>query len=202
MTTATIDLLERQTGLSEDQVVNNILVTWEMATERNREDGAQWYLINQQAMEEMATGTGVSLETAAAVTAHLSPRIHWARNLIAAHNMLHGSPVTGVMGRSISNAQKAIDAYRSGEEPLFTLTGPKTKNFALNLIGDTEAVTIDVWAGRVALGVRADLDRIMSRTGVYNALANCYRIAAARVGVTPATMQATTWIVARNGRAN
>ena len=82
-----VDVLKAQTGISTDQVIANILATWMDATDANREDGAQWYLLNQQALEEMANGNGVSLEAAAAVTAHLSPRVHWARALVAAHNM-------------------------------------------------------------------------------------------------------------------
>lgn len=195
-------LLREKTGLSQTKIVNNILAVWKSATEVSREDGAQWYAINGEAIEKMASGTGVSRETAAAVTAHLSPRIHWAKNLIAAHKVLHGRPVSGIMSRSLAGAQEALATYAIGDNPLWTLNGPKTRNFALNLLGDTEAVTIDVWAGRVALGHRVDLDKIMSRAGVYNALAHCYRLAAQSVGVTPSTMQATTWIVARNGRAS
>ncbi len=48
--------------------------------------------------------------------------------------------------------------------------------------GGTDAVTIDVWAARV---------------GVYDAIADAYRAAAQRAGVTPSVMQATTWTVAR-----
>jgi hypothetical protein len=36
---------------------------------------------------------------------------------------------------------------------------------------------------------------------VYPAIEHAYRVAAERVGVDPTTMQATTWVVARNGRA-
>jgi hypothetical protein len=45
-------------------------------------------------------------------------------------------------------------------------------------------------------------DKVLTRAGVYQAVAQAYRTAAQRVGVTPSTMQATTWIVARNGKAN
>jgi hypothetical protein len=119
--------------------------------------------------------------------------------------MLHGLPVTGgVMGRSIAFAQSALDAYANGGDPLATLNGPKTSNFARNLLGDTDAVTIDAWAARVALPElgRKDVDRVMGRKGVYDGIAEAYRTAADRRGVSPSTMQATTWIVARNGRAN
>ena len=162
------EVLQRQTGMTLQEVVQiGILSHWYKASEANREDGAQWYLINQQAIDEMAHGSGVSLDTAAAVVAHLSPRIHWSRNIIAAHSVLNGLPVTGIMTRSLAGAQAAIAAYQKGEDPLKTLRGPKIRNFAANLIGDQWAVTIDVWAGRVALGRREDLDKVMGRAGVY-----------------------------------
>jgi hypothetical protein len=63
-------------------------------------------------------------------------------------------------------------------------------------------VTVDVWAVRVALGTRPDAEQCLTRVGVYDALEHCYRLAAQRAGVDPTTMQATTWIVARNGRAS
>ena len=198
------DVLKRQAGITTDQVVANILATWHLATDANREDGAQWYGLVRAALAEMAGGVGVSLETAAAVTAHLSPRMHWSKNLIAAHKVLHNLPVTGVMGRSLTAARFAIAAYLAGDDPLATLNGPKVSSFAANMLGDDDAVTIDVWAARVAWPdfSKKELDLALDRVGVYDALAEAYRIAAARVGVSPSTMQATTWIVARNGRAS
>ena len=106
------------------------------------------------------------------------------------------------MGRSLTGAQVAIAAYFAGEDPLITLKGPKIKNIARNLCGDTEAVTIDIWAGRVALPDHPELEKAMGRAGVYDGLAEAYRIASSRVGVSPSTIQATTWIVARNGRSS
>ena len=46
----------------------------------------------------------------------------------------------------------------------------------------------------------ADPEKALSRVGVYDAIEHSYRLAAARLGVDPVTVQATTWIVARNGR--
>jgi hypothetical protein len=47
----------------------------------------------------------------------------------------------------------------------------------------------------------ADVMRMFARVGSYDALAHCYRLAAKRVGVSPAQIQAVTWVVVR-GRAN
>ena len=134
------------------------------------------------------------------MVAHLSPRISWGRALMAAEELLlHDQVLPGTMGRSVAGAREAMVSHA----PMSTLRGPKIKNFARNLLGDPEAVTVDVWAMRVALGrKRTDHDLVLGRAGVYDAVAHCYRVAARRAGVTPATMQATTWIVARNGRAS
>jgi hypothetical protein len=63
-------------------------------------------------------------------------------------------------------------------------------------------VTVDVWAARVAFGPRDDAEQVLSRVGVYDAVERAYQIAAQRLGVDPVTVQATTWIVARGGRAH
>jgi hypothetical protein len=60
---------------------------------------------------------------------------------------------------------------------------------------------VDVWAARVAFGGRLDAAVILYRRGMYDAVERAYRLAAAQAGVPPATMQATTWVVARRGRA-
>ncbi len=62
-------------------------------------------------------------------------------------------------------------------------------------------MTVDVWALRVALGAHVVDEKIITRKGGYALVADAYRTAAAEAGVTPATMQAATWIVARNGRS-
>lgn len=191
------DVLRKQ-NTSTVAVVNNILAYWDRATDTNKEDGAQWYLLAGQAIDDMAAAYKLDRETVAAVVAHLSPRTPWARNLAGAASLLAGAPIPGLLGRNLAGARAALDS----DNPMATLKGRKTSAFARNLSGDSEAVTIDVWALRVALGDRDDADLVLNRVGVYDALAHCYRLAAARRGVTPSTMQATTWIVARNGRAN
>jgi hypothetical protein len=191
------NILKLKAGISAGEVTARIIDYWDRATERNREDGAQWYLIQQQAIDDMAADAGLSSETVAAVVAHLSPRIHWSRNLVSAEILLKGSKPPGIMSRSLLGAKSALDS----DDPVSTLKGPKTHSFALNLLGDSDAVTIDVWALRVALGSKAD-ELVLNRVGVYDAISHCYRDAARMAGVSPSTMQATVWIVARNGRAS
>ncbi len=183
-------------GESAKKIADRILQTWEMASASVRDAGASWYAEGQKLVEELAAEHDLSDETVAAVIAHLSPRTRWERNVSGARSLLATNKAPGCLG---ANVARALAAVRSAD-PLATLRGPKTARFALNLLGDTEAVTVDVWAARVALGDRGDVEQILDRVGMYLAIEHAYRLAARRVGVDPSTMQATTWIVARNGR--
>lgn len=183
----------RRVGSSTRTAVRNILAHWDRATASDIEAGAQWYGEAGAIVDSLATRAG-SREHAAAVLSHLSPRTTWARNVAGATALILSGEAPTCLTANIARARKALDST----DPLGTLNGPKTKRFARNILGDTEAVTIDVWAARVA-GI--DHERDLDRVGVYDALEHAYRLAARRRGVSPTTMQATTWIVARNDRA-
>ena len=190
------DALKRS-GTTVRKVVSAILATWNASTASERERGAQWYGEAGAIAESLASNHGHKVETVAAVIAHCSPQLQWGRNVAAAAEIVSsGGRIAGLMSTSYANAMRALEA----SDPLATLNGPKVRRFAANILGDEGAVTVDVWASRVALPGRDDHQRVIARSGVYAALEHCYRLAAARVGVAPATMQATTWIVARNGR--
>lgn len=171
-----------------------ILKVWERATPADVEAGARWYGEAQSLATELAPAAG-SVEHAAAVISHLSPRSTWARNVAAARALILDETMpAGVMSAPLGRARRALQS----PTPLDTFGGPKTARFARNIVGDVEAVTVDVWALRVAGVTEAQL----SRVGVYDAVEAAYQAAARRVGVDPSTMQATTWIVVRGGRAS
>lgn len=183
----------------EEEVVNNILAAWHRASDTVREQGAQWYLEQQGEIRLIGARTDTAPETVAAVVAHTSPRMQWVRNLEVAESVIRTGTAVGVMSACRDRALAALNS----DDPLSTINGLKTKNFALNLLGSPDAVTVDVWACRVAFGIARGtevFEKYLGRKGAYEAVADCYRIAAARVGVSPSTMQATTWIVLR-GRA-
>jgi hypothetical protein len=98
---------------------------------------------------------------------------------------------TYVMSGPAGRAHKALNAA----EPFDTFgkAAKKTRSFARNITGDVHAVTVDVWAARIA-GVTEDQLKLV---GVYEAVAHCYRLAAKRAGIDPQQMQAITWIVIR-----
>lgn len=178
-------------------LVRRIIATYGRATPTDVERGLGWYSDAGEDAETLGRLAGRDAEMGAAVLAHLSPRTPWARNVAGAYALVADGRAPGCLRRNVARAREAIDADR----PLDTLNGPKTASFARNILGDTEAVTIDVWAARVALGDAADDDKILDRVGVYGAVAHAYRLAARRLGVEPSTAQAVTWVVARNGRA-
>jgi hypothetical protein len=172
--------------------------TFRRATPADIAAGARWYADGEAFIERLAAQHGLTRETVGAVVSHLSPRTPWARNVEGAVNLLATGSAPGCMGENVKRARKAL----ASDDPIGTLNGPKTRRFALNLLGDREAVTVDVWAARVALGDRADdYELILDRVGAYDAIEHAYRVAARRLGLDPVTVQATTWIVARNGRA-
>lgn len=179
---------------SVETLTRRILRTFDRATASDVESGATWYDEARALAVSLAEWTDGDLERSAAVIAALSPRTTWTRNVEGATRLLANDYIIpGLIGRNVTTA---VDASNVG---FAALNGPKTSAFARNIAGDHDAVTVDVWAARV---VDVDPDTQLGRKGVYDAVAHAYRLAARRRGVTPATMQATTWIVARNGRAS
>lgn len=180
-------------GVSLETITRRILVTFDRATPADLEAGATWYVEARELAATLSPNTGNDVERAASVIAALSPRTTWSRNVAGAVMLIESNDVLpGLIGRNVETARKAMtDGFAA-------LNGPKTSAFARNIAGDDESVTVDVWACRVA-----NLDEnMLGRKGAYDAVAHAYRLAARRRGVAPATMQATTWIVARNGRAS
>lgn len=196
-------VLRHAAGVTLETAVRRILRAFDAATPANVEAGVRWYDGASEIVDAVAAAGNVSREHAAAVIAHLSPRTTWQRNVAGAFGLVTGTGTHGCMG---ANVARAIGALGSAD-PLSTLHGPKTAAFARNITGDRDAVTVDVWAVRVALapawsrGSGSDAETILGRSGVYAAVAHAYRVAARRRGVDPTTMQATAWIVVRNGRA-
>lgn len=179
-------------GVTHRTIVARILRTFDRATSSDVEQGARWYDEAGDLAATLAARHGYSVEQTSAVIAALSPRTTWARNVAGAVLLIGEDEVLpGLIGRNVDTAREAL-AYGFD-----ALNGPKTSRFARNIAGDRESVTVDVWAARVA-----DLDEdLLSRKGAYDAVEHAYQSAARQRGVDPATMQATTWIVARNGRA-
>lgn len=183
----------RRVGTSTRACVDRIVATYALATEQDRHDGAAWYADAESVATDLAYAGDVTLPHAAAVIAHLSPRTSWTRNVSGAWSLITQGYAIGCLGSNVARARVALKS----SDPLGTINGPKTRAFAANILGDRDAVTIDVWAARTALGRFDGVEHTLGRVGVYDALAHAYRLAAARLGTDPTTVQATCWIVER-----
>lgn len=174
-----------------------VLNIYRAATDEQRMEGIDWY---RNAHGAAASLDPRNVERAAGVIAALSPRTRWEHNLeLAAATYVRGK-ASGTLGMSC----RAADAIFAGAHPLDVLKGPKVRAF-YTLISDPDddrTVCVDRHAIDIALGTRLDdTDRsttyALDRGGLYEKFAACYRRAAVRLGVTPARVQAVTWVTWR-----
>ena len=175
--------------------------------------GTEWYEEVGAWIRVRAKEMGVTAEQYANVVSAMSPRTRWDQNIRASEAVIeiHLSGKTG---------EEAELAYRALGLPAFPANavksfkyldtgdirwGAKTRNFALNLMGDPDSVTLDAhilaiamgqwWSGRV---FAASSDK------VYNMIADALRRAAKARGMSPHALQAGMWVTRRrmlNGEA-
>ncbi|USC17020.1 hypothetical protein [Rhodococcus sp. 11-3] len=192
------DALGRVFGLSTRAVVANILAYYDAASDEQRAAGVEWYETARDHAAIISWQHSAPIENVVAVISHLSPQTAWDVNLAGAYSLYSDGTAARCMGDNIARAKRAMHA----RDPFATFgdDAPKTKSFYRNILGDDSYVTIDVWALRAAVGRNVEESRL-GRVGAYDALAHCYRIAAARRGIAPSAMQAAVWVAIR-GRAN
>lgn len=177
-------------------MTKRILRTFDAATPNDAIEGASWYERAHELAVALSAGTNLSPEQCAGVIAALSPRCTWSANargavkIVAAAAAAERQPVTA---GTLDNRRKAW-AIACGGDPLEVLRGPKVRAFWANIVGDTDAVTVDVWAARVAEGT----DNPHAPKGKrYELIAEAYRRAADLRGISPRDMQATAWTAFR-----
>lgn len=171
-------------------------------TRAQRDRALGWYRSERAGLESLAWDVreerGLQIgdlraETVVAVAATLSPATSWGALLadlpgfIAA--ALDGEPVPpfATYGAQRAKAARLIREWRGVE----SVTGPKVAAFARALNGDPLSVVVDRHAARIATG-----DDSVVRVGraTLRAIQGAYTVAAARVGVDPAALQALVWV--------
>lgn len=169
------------------------------ATKDEQYRGAHWYPAARYIMREWAEHYGVSVETAAAVTAALSPQCEWSRNLIVADDLLAGRSLSvhGPMNANIRKARALLADARDWPTLADRMrasfpSGPKVNSFACNLAGADSVVTIDTHAAQAALN-DLSIDTICGWAH-YAVYARAYVDVARSFGVAPAAFQATIWL--------
>jgi hypothetical protein len=166
------------------------------ATAEDLAAGLAWYDRAHAAAESMAAESGLTVRQCAGVIAALSPRCQWASNVTAARRMVLAAAADEsqpVANGTLANRAKAW-RIACGEDPRAVLGGPKVRAFFANIMGDVEAVTIDVWAARAAEGRRNENAPVRRR---YQLLAHAYRRAGERRGMHPRDVQAAVWTAYR-----
>lgn len=174
--------------------VERILAAYDDASDETRRLGAAWYPTAGALAREMVRDER-DVDVACGVVAALSPRCQWATNLAWAARVLAAKRNRKACPAIHTTAMRG-QAWRiaGGDHPLDVLNGPKVRAFYRNLTGDTSAVTVDVWATRLALG----REFVGAGPGkLYEDIASAYRCAAIERAQSPSVLQATTWIQIR-----
>jgi hypothetical protein len=186
------------------QMTENILEAYHKADVYDREAGVKWYPWALGFCRSEAHKHDLPVEKVVGMCAALSPRTRWEVNVYATQVTLEHiqagiKDAYFIPGKTFKkNITRALNVYDYGPEWLNDRMkdGLKVKNFYANILGDEQAVTVDEWARRIAIG---DLGAksVTIPPKQYHLYVRAYREAAKILGLPPRTVQATTWVWAR-----
>lgn len=174
-----------------ETMTGNILDVWGEATDAQMFEGRLWY---HHAHTLACTVGNWNVRKGAGVIAALSPQKSWEINQRLALATLRGT-VSGHTGDSIRKTERIM----AGEDPADVLPeGRKTWHFFHNILtpDDPRFVTIDRHAFRVASAEWGNGNPRITITA-YREMVRAYQHAAKILRVPPSTVQATTWLVAK-----
>lgn len=187
----------------QDKMVENILAVWEEATEFDRQNGTDWYANTRKYCTEFAQMLGYDPIHAIGAYAVISPSLskevndrQFIKGMVA-HKA--GWDLTkirlGTYGRK--NREKFA---RCLDGDVSAVGGDKVTRFFKNICGDTQEVTVDRWAVRVALRnpTLTDMEAQPANKAEYLAYLNAYITVAALLEEEPHVVQAVTWEAYRN----
>lgn len=185
----------------------HVLAVYDRAPEDVRRAGRNWYANAVPAVGALLDGSPRwTWYHRAGVLAALSPRMPWERNVEMAALALSLGRAVGVLSANAgkANAIMALSPLLPPTELRAAihdiLRGPKTRSFfecCADPWGAHGDVCIDRHAVCIAAGRYLREQRgaaILARVGAYARAQDCYREAAARVGIFPLQMQAITWL--------
>lgn len=141
-------------------------------------DGRFWYRDAKEAIDT----SGYNPSRFAAVLSIVSPRVHVRRSVALARRYMEEGELGPDVMRSV---RLALAHYEQTSE----IRGPKTEPFARALLGDEEAVVLDVW---MAKAFDVDPGTIGRKYNIVPAVKAVRRLAAEH-GITPAQCQAAIW---------
>lgn len=176
--------------------VDNIIHHYLLATDDEMNQGMTWYddahnLALELSPNDVWRGAGV-------ISAY-SPLTPWWRNVeLATDSLRTGVAATKTLPNSVRCAQLILD----GLHPLDVLKGDKTRAFAAAIAEPDKSTiaTIDRHAFNLAMGTMHGNPVIGKKA--FRTLSAAYVEAAELAGISVAQMQAITWVVFRNHKAN
>ena len=150
----------------------------------------------REILQDLADDTGYTLEQAVAVLAVTSPRVQLRTNLDWTRLALE-SRGRETVGRYPNQMMPKIRAILADPAVAHAwATGPKCGAFYRAILGDPDALVLDVWATLAGTGSR-ELDAATRKT-----LEAAYRAAAKRARQTVRDFQAAVWIAVRESTPN
>ncbi len=197
--------IETRLGSNQRAMRKNIRSYFNQATAEQIEQGRAWYGNALDVAITVSELADVSIEHGAAIVSAYSPQCSWKANKEAALEFAeHGTKRTGILGESHERAKRVLRADNPIAE-LNAKTGKAHKivSFARNILGETDTVTIDVWAVRAALGPNyvGNPEHALRRTGAYAMVSEAYLAVAKELGLSGPVVQAICWCVIR-GKAD
>lgn len=174
-------------------MTRRILNTWKQATAADLAQGLAWYERARLAAIEMHPNVLIS----AGVIAALSPRCMWSTNKKWAQMVIDAAR-NGDLCPNVHTGEMRAKAWRIAnldnptvEQIVLILNGFKITRFFRNIVGDLNAVTVDVWAQRIALGKESKTAPVGP---TYLNIEAAYQAAALILGVPARDVQAATWV--------
>jgi len=141
---------------------------------------ADWYDREADWLEAVGEAYGFDRTQSVYAFAALSPRMQYKANRSQLVKLMSGVEIGGL--RNSRMAAEAALRYTTLPK------GRKTGRFALNLAGDKELVTVDVWICR-AVGLAKEAPSLSE----YSRIERAFQAASRRLGCSPRTLQAAIW---------
>lgn len=173
--------------------LGNALTTEEVAA------GVGWYPLASRTARRLSYRYGTTYHRAAGVIAATSPRQTWAGNItLAERTLAEGNP------QGLPASRRWVASIFAGRRPTSVFphkaTSQKVYWFYRAITGDQNAVVLDRWAFRAAIGLHSATEadiKSLERVGIYDMTAEAYRKVAPMFNLSPREFQAAIWVHVR-----